>query len=147
MSSDALRDRILAAGQRITPQRDLIAGVLERAGRPLTAQELCDSVGQADRGIGRATVFRTLQSLQGAGVVQHVTLAGNQAGYLLCESAGHHHHLVCRHCGAIEDLSETEVAPFLTRVEEAHRFGVDHATFNIYGRCEACAGNEGHCKA
>jgi len=139
MSSDVLRGRILAAGQRITPQRDVIAGVLERAGRPLAAQELCDAVGQVDHGIGRATVFRTLQSLQEAGIVQHVTLAGNQAGYLLCASVGHHHHLVCRHCGAIEDLPEAEVAPFLAGVEETHGFEVDHATFNIYGACRACA--------
>lgn len=139
VSSHALRDRILAAGQRITPQRDLIAGVLERAEGPLAAQELCKVVERADPSIGRATVFRTLQSLQEAGIVEHVTLVGNQVAYLLCAIAGHHHHLVCRHCGVFSDLPEAEVAPFLTRVEKASGFTVDHATFNVYGRCSACA--------
>ncbi len=132
---------MLAAGQRITPQRDLIAGVLERATRPISAQELYERVGLIEKGIGRATVFRTLQSLQEAGIVQHVSLAGNQAGYLLCASSGHHHHLVCTHCGRVEDLEEDEVAPFLARVERDHRFSADHASFNIYGSCAECAGS------
>jgi len=140
MASGDVRDRILAAGQRLTPQRDLIAEVLERADHPLSAQELCEAVEQLDCGIGRATVFRTLQSLQEAGIVEHLTLAGNRAGYLLCASPGHHHHLVCRHCGRVEDLHEQEVAPFVADVERAHSFHVDHASFSIYGTCSGCAG-------
>jgi len=140
MASDAVRDRMLAAGQRITPQRDLIAGVLEHADRPVGAQELVGTVRSLDPGVGRATVFRTLQSLQDAGIVQHVTLAGNQAGYLLCATAGHHHHLVCQQCGTIEDLAEDEVAPFLTSVQQVHGFVVDHASFTVYGTCAPCTG-------
>lgn len=141
MASDTVRDRILAAGQRITPQRDLVAGVLEQAGRPLSAAELYEAVGRSGRGVGRATVFRTLQSLEDAGIVQHVVLPGNQAAYLLCQVAGHHHHLVCRQCGAADDLAEDEVAPFLAALEDGHRFQVDHANFAVYGTCARCTGD------
>lgn len=138
MASDTVRNRMLAAGQRITPQRDLIAGVLEHADRPLGAQELLDAVSGHDPGVGRATVFRALQALGDAGIVQHVSLAGNQAGYLLCATAGHHHHLVCQQCGTIEDLAEDEVAPFLTALQDGHGFHVDHASFTVYGTCASC---------
>lgn len=134
-----MRDRILAAGQRITPQRDLIAEVLERSDRPLSAQELCDAVGELDARVGRATVFRTLQSFQDAGIVECVTLAGGHVAYLACPTSGHHHHLVCQRCREIEDLDETEVMPFLTALETDHAFGVDHSSFTIYGTCASCA--------
>lgn len=142
MASDTVRDRILATGQRITPQRDLVAGVLEQAERPLSAAELCEAVARAGRGVGRATVFRTLLSLEEAGIVQQVVLPGNQPAYLLCRVAGHHHHLVCRQCGAAEDLAEDEVAPFLGALEGAHHFRVDHSNFTVYGSCARCEGNE-----
>jgi Fur family ferric uptake transcriptional regulator len=138
MASNSVRERILAAGQRITPQRDVIAGILEQAGRPLSAQELCDEVDSQKVGIGRATVFRTLQSLQEAGVVQRITMPGDQSGYLLCPTQGHHHHLVCRICGRVEELAEKEVSSFLARIDADHGFQTDHASFDIYGTCSEC---------
>jgi Fur family ferric uptake transcriptional regulator len=140
MASNSVRERILSAGQRITPQRDVIAGILEQAGRPLSAQELCDEVDSQQAGIGRATVFRTLQSLQEAGVVQRITMPGDQSGYLLCPTQGHHHHLVCRICGKVEELPENEVSSFLARIDADHGFETDHATFDIYGTCSDCLG-------
>ncbi|MCK4177800.1 Fur family transcriptional regulator [Aciditerrimonas ferrireducens] len=138
MASDSVRSRILAAGQRITPQRDLVAEVLEQADRPLSAQELLAAVEARDRRIGRATVFRTLQSLQEAGIVQQVPRPGGQGGYLLCATSGHHHHLVCQRCGRVEDLPEEEVAAFVGAVARDHGFAVDHASFELSGTCAAC---------
>ncbi len=138
MASDTIRDRILAAGQRITPQRDLIAEVLEQAERPLGAHEVVEAVHRRDRRIGRATVFRTLQSLQDAGIVQHVPCPGGQSGYLLCRTAGHHHHLICQRCGIVEDLPEPEVATFVEAVARDHGFAVDHASFELSGTCASC---------
>lgn len=139
MASDETRDRLLAAGQRITPQRDVIAGALEDAGRPLTAHELAARLELVSPGIGRATVFRTLQSLQAAGVVERIALPGDQPAYLICANPRHHHHLVCRSCGVVEELAEDEVAAFLGQLERRHRFTVDHVSFDVYGRCATCA--------
>ncbi len=140
VASDAVRSRILAAGQRITPQRDVIAQLLEAASRPLGATELCAAVAAEDPRIGRATVFRTLAALEQAGIVAQVSLPGGQTGYLLCGTDGHHHHLVCQGCGGVDDVLEAAVSPFLRRLERDHRFRVDHASFTIYGTCARCAG-------
>jgi Fur family ferric uptake transcriptional regulator len=129
---------MLAAGQRITRQRDVVAGVLERAKRPLGAREVCAAVAETAPDVGRATVFRTLHALVSAGIVQRVTLAEGQTGYLLCGADGHHHHLVCTTCGRTTDLPEPLVAPFLHAVEEANGFRVDHSNFDVYGRCASC---------
>ncbi|MHB8313580.1 MAG: Fur family transcriptional regulator [Candidatus Dormibacteria bacterium] len=138
MASDFIRERLLAAGQRITPQRDFIAGVLESSQRPTTAQDLWAEVAARRGDIGRATVFRTLQSLQKAGLAHRITLADDRQAYLLCSSADHHHHLICHSCGAISELGESEVAPFILQVEHDHQFITDHASFDLYGTCARC---------
>jgi Fur family ferric uptake transcriptional regulator len=129
---------MLASGQRITRQRDAVAGVLERAKRPLGAREICDAVAKSDPGVGRATVFRALHALVEADIVQRVALPGGQNGYLLCGTGGHHHHLVCTGCGRTTDVPEELVAPFLSGVEETYGFTVDHSSFDVRGRCASC---------
>jgi Fur family ferric uptake transcriptional regulator len=138
MASQAVRDRMLAAGERITPQRDTIAGVLEATDRPLSAAELCEAVQRADPAIGRATVFRTVAALERTGIVEQLSLAGQRPGYLLCATAAHHHHLVCRQCGAVADLPEAPVARFCAAIEQDHGFRVDHASLVVYGTCAGC---------
>lgn len=133
-----MRDRILAAGERITPQRDLIAGVLEMAPRPLSASGLYEAVARLDPGIGRATVFRAVSALERAGIVEQLSLPGERSGYLLCATVGHHHHLVCQRCGMVSDLPEETVGPFFATIESDHGFSVDHASFSVYGTCAAC---------
>jgi Fur family ferric uptake transcriptional regulator len=138
VASELVRDRLLAAGERISPQRDVIAGVLEATARPLGAAELCDAVRRVDPSIGRATVFRTLAVLERAGIVEQLSLQGERTGYLLCPTVGHHHHLVCQRCSAVSDLPEEAVAPFFASIEGDHGFCVDHASFSVYGVCAAC---------
>jgi len=139
MASEAVRDRILAAGERITPQRDMIASVLERAPRPLSASGLYEAVALLDPGIGRATVFRAVSALERAGIVEQLSLHGERSVYLLCATAGHHHHLVCQRCGKVSDLPEETVGPFFATIESDHGFRVDHASFSVYGICASCS--------
>ncbi len=130
---------MLAAGERITPQRDLIASVLETAVRPLSASALCAVVQQIDPSVGRATIFRTVAALERAGIVEQLAVPGERSAYLLCATVGHHHHLVCQHCGAVSDLPEEAVMPFSASIQQSHEFHVDHANFTVYGTCAGCA--------
>jgi Fur family ferric uptake transcriptional regulator len=65
-------DRLAAAGERVTPQRLLVANALAAAGRQLTAEQLYRSLCRQVLGIGRATVFRTLETLVEAGVARRL---------------------------------------------------------------------------
>ena len=138
MSTARTRDRVLAAGQRLTPQRDLIAGVLEEAGQPVTAQEVWHRVTRLAPGVGRATVFRALDALVGAGIARRIALAPRRTAYVSC-SDRHHHHLVCQRCGTVQELPEADVAPLIRRLLRARGFVVDHASLDVLGSCGPCA--------
>jgi Fur family ferric uptake transcriptional regulator len=130
------------AGQRLTPQRLAIAEALARTGKEATVQELYDQVRRKHPYIGRATIFRSVDMLVEAGLAQRLERPGHVSAYIWCEP-GHHHHLICTSCRAVEDLGETLVAPLAKSIARERGFRVDHATLDFYGLCRACAAKRG----
>lgn len=130
-------DRLTAAGERVTRQRLLIANALATAGRQLTAEQLYRGLGCTAPGIGRATVFRTLETLVDAGVARRLEQAGHVYAYVACLPA-HHHHLSCTRCGRVEEIDEAYVTPIARRLAHDLGFEVDDARLDFYGRCAAC---------
>ncbi|HEX6473939.1 MAG TPA: Fur family transcriptional regulator [Candidatus Limnocylindria bacterium] len=137
-SLSGTRDRLRAAGQRVTPQRLLVADALATAGRQLTAQELWQRVRRRSPRIGRATVFRTVEALVGAGVARRLELPNHGSGYIACQPE-HHHHLACSRCGQVEEIGESYVAAVAARVTSDTGFVIDDARLDFYGRCARCA--------
>lgn len=141
MSGTSTADRLHAAGERVTPQRVLIADALEAVGRQVTAQELFGRLRDRHRGIGRATVFRTLEALVSAGVARRLERDGHVYGYVACRPE-HHHHLACDRCGRVEEIEEAYVTPVADRVASDLGFVIDDARLDFYGRCSACRAAE-----
>jgi Fur family ferric uptake transcriptional regulator len=129
--------RLSAAGERVTPQRLLVADTLTRAGRQLTAGEVFDRVRRSQPSLGRATVFRTLDRLVEAGVARRLELDGHVYAYVACEP-DHHHHLSCTQCGRVEEIPESWVTPLADRANAQLDFEIDDARLDFYGRCASC---------
>jgi Fur family ferric uptake transcriptional regulator len=125
-------------GVRVTPQRLAIAAVLAQTGKETSAQELYERVRKRHAYIGRATVFRSLDTLVSAGLAQRLERPGHVSAYVWCEP-GHHHHLICTTCRTVEDLGEEAVAPLAESIARERGFRVDHATLDFYGECRACS--------
>jgi Fur family ferric uptake transcriptional regulator len=130
-------DRLRRAGERVTAQRLAVADALEAAGRQVTAGELVERLRRRP-GIGRATVFRSLEALVAAGAARRMELDGHVYGYVSCRS-GHHHHLACRGCGQVDEIGETYVAAVARRIERDRGFRIDDARLDFYGLCARCA--------
>src|SRR4029079_12849298 len=82
------------AGFRMTePRRALAALIAEQDGH-FTAAELVTAAQAARPAVGRATVFRTLDLLEGIGAVERLDLPNGDHAYVGCEPAPHHH-VVC----------------------------------------------------
>ncbi len=133
----AAADRLTAVGERVTRQRLLVADALAGAGRQLTADQLYRSLRRQVPGIGRATVFRTLETLVEAGVARRLELDGHVYAYVACLPA-HHHHLACTGCGRVEEIDEAYVTPIAQRLARDLGFEIDDARLDFYGRCATC---------
>ena len=130
-------DRLTAAGERVTRQRLLVANALAASGRRLTAEQLYRSLRRREPAIGRATVFRTLETLVEAGVARRLELDGHVYAYVACLPA-HHHHIACTRCGRVEEIDEAYVAPIAERLAAEMGFEIDDARLDFYGRCATC---------
>jgi Fur family ferric uptake transcriptional regulator len=136
-TSLAAADRLTAAGERVTRQRLLVANALAAAGRRLTAEQLYRSLRRREPAIGRATVFRTLETLVDAGVARRLELDGHVYAYVACLPA-HHHHIACTRCGRVEEIDEAYVTPIVRRLSREMGFEIDDARLDFYGRCATC---------
>jgi Fur family ferric uptake transcriptional regulator len=128
-----------ASGLRVTQQREAVLAVL--AGRPhLTAAEVAEAVDDTlDTSLSRQGLYNVLADLTRAGLLRCIEPAGSAARYEL-RVGDNHHHLVCRTCGAVEDVEcATGEAPCLEPSSTPSGFVVDEAEVTWWGTCLACA--------
>lgn len=88
--------------------------------------------------VSQQAVYDVLRALTAAGLIRRIHPAGSVARY---ESrvGDNHHHMVCRACGAIDDVDcAIGKAPCLTAAD--HRgFALDEAEVIYWGLCPGCA--------
>jgi len=118
--------------RRTTRQREAIAGALEASPGFLTAQELHGMLRSGGTAVGLTTVYRALQSL--ADVVR---TAGGETAYRMC-GAHHHHHLICRMCGRVEELVECRVESWARDLAVARGFELLAHHVELEGICAPC---------
>jgi Fe2+ or Zn2+ uptake regulation protein len=131
--SEALRER----GQRVTPQRLMIARVLEELQRHVTAEVVFGEVGRRMPGVSLPTVYATLELLEELGLIRRVATEGGAV--VFDPRTDEHHQLACRRCGAIVDVdAEVEAGPLLAAARGAG-FAPDHTQVVIRGLCAECS--------
>ncbi|MFD4353555.1 Fur family transcriptional regulator [Nocardia sp. NPDC058518] len=124
-------------GVRSTRQRSAISALLSNIDEFRSAQELHDELRKRGEGIGLTTVYRTLQSLADAGMVDVLRTDTGESVYRQC-SSGHHHHLVCRHCGRTVEVEGPTVEAWAETIASDHGFTEVSHTLEIFGTCREC---------
>ncbi|BDB61303.1 MULTISPECIES: Fur family transcriptional regulator [Rhodococcus] len=125
-------------GVRSTRQRSAIVDLLDNTEEFRSAQDLHDELRKRGEGIGLTTVYRTLQSLAEVGSVDVLRTDSGESLFRRC-SSGHHHHLVCRHCGFTVEVDGPEVERWSHEVAESNGFVDVSHTVEIFGNCRDCA--------
>ena len=127
------------AGERSTRQRAAIASLLDTLDDFRSAQELHDELRQRGENIGLTTVYRTLQSMSAAGLLDTLRTDTGESVYRRC-SEHHHHHLVCRNCGSTVEVADHGVEVWAAEVATKHGFSDVGHTIEIFGTCADCRG-------
>ncbi len=123
---------------RSTKQRAAVSALLDRLADFRSAQEIHEELRRSGEGIGLTTVYRTLQTLVDGGEVDVLRTASGEAVYRRCESAEHHHHLVCRRCGTAVEIEGPAVETWAQKVADTHGFTELSHTVEIFGLCRDC---------
>ncbi len=134
---DLIIQRLELRGHRITASRRRVLEALVAAPAHFTVDDVLRSVPD----VGRATVFRTMKLLQDLNVVCRVLMEDGSLHYRL-STRGHHHHLVCRSCGRVEDFSTCDVSAVIDQLAQATEYQIEGHWLEVYGRCSACRAAE-----
>lgn len=124
-------------GARPTRQRRAVDDVLSSFADFRSAQEIHELLAERGEQVGLATVYRTLQRLADAGDVDVLRTEDGSANYRRC-SGSHHHHLVCRACGATVEVEGPAVEQWTRQIADEHGYAEVSHTLEIFGTCPAC---------
>jgi Fur family ferric uptake transcriptional regulator len=132
-SEQQLRD----AGLRVTAARvAVLEAVRALGGHPDTAAVAAE----ARRRLGTISVqavYDGLHALTQAGLLRRIEPAGHPARYET-RVGDNHHHVICRSCGATQDVDCAHGAAPCLEPADAHGYALDEAEVVFWGLCPAC---------
>ncbi len=136
MELEDLANTLRHAGLRVTATRLAVMQALAR--RPHADTETVIGLVRAELGsVSPQTVYNILSTLVGAELVRRVEPAGSPARHEL-RVGDNHHHVVCRRCGATDDIDcAVGPRPCLTP-SQTHGYLLDEAEVTFWGLCPSC---------
>ena len=127
--------------QRYTRGRRALVEALAAADHPVTTAELVAGGGR----MPQSTTYRNLAVLEQAGIVHRIVGSDDFARFELAEelTGRHHHHLVCVHCGAVEDFDapsrvERSLADAIGQLTTPTGFRAHSHRLDVLGTCGNC---------
>lgn len=124
-------------GLRLTGQRKAILDLLLASDRHLSQEEIYATL--RGRGIGRATVFRTLKTLQECGLVSPVEGRDGTPRFEIDLERPHHDHLICVECGRIQEVRWPDLERIQDETCRKAGFTPKWHRHEIFGLCRSCS--------
>ncbi|HZO35942.1 MAG TPA: Fur family transcriptional regulator [Solirubrobacteraceae bacterium] len=132
-----LEDLLRGASLRVTRPRLAVLGAVHE--HPHADTNALIGLARDELGaVSQQAVYDVLQALTEAGLVRRIHPPGSVARY---ESrvGDNHHHVVCRSCGAIEDVDcAVGDAPCLV-ADDHHGYAIEEAEVVYWGVCPGCS--------
>jgi len=129
-----LRDHSLP----VTQQREAVAGAVFFADRHVSVGDLERALADRREHVGKATVYRTLELLVRAGLIQEHDFGEGFKRYEPLAARGYHEHLICVRCGRVAEFASERLARMSALIAEEHGFRHHHHRWEIYGTCRDC---------
>jgi Fur family ferric uptake transcriptional regulator len=120
----------------MTEQRRVILDELHRMGSHPTADELYESVRKRLPSISLGTVYRNLEVLSEAGMIQKVETSGSQKRF--DGVIGNHYHVRCVRCGRLDDIQSGPIAGIDNVVKSVHGYEIVSHRLEFLGVCPRC---------
>src|SRR5580765_663765 len=125
-------------GGKHSSKRDQILRIFLQQEGHLSADDLFDLVRRSDPGIGRATVYRTLQWMVEAGIARKVDFGEGRSRFEPSYGHPRHFHLICTTCHRSSEFLSSDVESLMEEIAQSRNFAAMQSIVQIYGTCEEC---------
>ena len=126
-----------AGGKRSTKREQILGTFLKQEGH-LSADDLYDLVRRQHPGVGRATVYRSLQWMVARGVARKVDFGEGRSRFEPTYRHPRHFHLICTTCHRSSEFLSSDVEALMEEIAAARHFESAQAIVQIVGTCEEC---------
>ena len=126
-----------AGGKRSTKREQILGTFLEQEGH-LSADDLFGLVRRKHPGIGRATVYRTLQWMVDQGLARKVDFGEGRSRFEPTYRHPRHFHLICERCHRSSEFLSSDIESLMEEIASARNFEPKQALVQIIGTCEEC---------
>ena len=123
---------------RVTPQRAVILETLARSPGHASARQVYRRARGRLPGLNLVTVYRTLQRLHEAGVVDLLSNGTEVVRFARRDPGRPHQHLVCRRCRRLLELNSDLVRRLARQVRREHGFRLEADHLALRGVCRTC---------
>lgn len=123
--------------KRNTWQREAVREALGETEGFVSAQTLHAGMKGTGSEVGLATVYRALADLATEGDADSLQREGESL-YRACTPGSHHHHLICRRCGATVEIAADAVETWARDVATEHGFTQPQHVVDVFGYCADC---------
>ncbi len=129
-----------------TPREEIFRLLVQKRRQHLSAKEIYVLLQPAGHDIGIATIYRTLDLLDKAGLLRKIQCPGGQVRYQYRrgDQSDHQYHLICTICGKILDYRdlEKEELDLLSKTEDLLErksgFLIRDHYIEYFGLCKSC---------
>lgn len=129
--------KLAESGYRLTESRRAIVQALVACGGHITADELAARVHKTAPGVGRMSVYRTLELLCELGLVRPIYQGTGAAHYILLDG-GSHHHLICNRCGLVIEFDHCAADEVGQILSTRFNFQIQSHLLEFHGLCTDC---------
>ncbi|MDQ6778186.1 MAG: transcriptional repressor [Actinomycetota bacterium] len=132
--------RLAGAGYRRGGARREVLALMGEQSCALSALEIEAALAAPRRRVSRASIYRILEELEQIGMVQRLDIGRGMMRYEpVRHGGGHHHHLVCDHCGRLQPFSDEGLERAIERLSDRVPLAVSEHEVVLRGACDSCA--------
>lgn len=131
--ADRLEEALRAAGVRVTRQRAALLRVIAAASDHPDAAELHARAVAAGAGVSLATVYRTLTTLRGQGVIEKLEFQGEPARWEAADDA-HHDHMIDVDSGEVMEFTSDRIERLQAEIAAELGYEIVHHRLELYVR-------------
>lgn len=136
MKGPDIKEILKESGFKATPGRLALLELLSHEHKPLSVEAVAKRLKGT---LNEVTLYRALEAFTKAGLVRRVDLGHDHAHYEILVNRGHHDHVVCTKCGAVEDVEGCALVPLQkTALKQSHFKSIYSHNLEFFGVCRTC---------
>lgn len=132
---EALDSYLTDKNLKQTQQRRKLIELFLKMNNHISAEELHEAARDAGHNIGLATIYRTLNLLAEADLVEQKSFVDGRHVYEVNMPGEHHDHLICLDCGLVVEFESAEIEQLQDRIAAKNQFVLKAHRLDLFGNC------------